>query len=60
MQAATLHLPLNSEENAFTIKALKVKVEAVKSDETGTISEETFDISIKTDAPQDRVERLQS
>ena len=30
----------------------------VKSEETGTISEETFDISIKTDAPKDRVDRL--
>jgi len=35
-----------------------VKVEAVKSDETGTISEETFDISRKTDASPDRAERL--
>lgn len=42
----------------LTLKGLKVKLEAVKSDETGTVSEETFDISIKTDAPQDRVERL--
>jgi len=39
-------------------KGLKVKVKAVKSDETGTIAEETFDIQIKTDAPQDRIERL--
>ena len=40
------------------LKGLKVKLEAVKSDQTGTIAEETFDIQIKTDAPQDRVERL--
>jgi uncharacterized OsmC-like protein len=42
----------------FSIKGLKVKVEAVKSDETDTITDETFDIQIKTDMPQDRVERL--
>jgi uncharacterized OsmC-like protein len=41
----------------LAIKGLKVKLEAVKSDETGTISEETFDISIKADAPQDRIDR---
>ena len=41
----------------LAIKELKVKLEAIKSEETGTISEETFDISIKTGAPQDRIER---
>ena len=42
----------------LALKGVRVKVEAVESDETGTISEEAFDINIKTDAPQDRVERL--
>lgn len=49
---------LTAKKMRLELKGLKVKVEAVKSDETGTIAEETFDIQIKTDVPQDRVERL--
>ena len=48
---------LTAKKMRLPLKGLKVSVEAVKSDETGTISEETFDIEYKTDAPQDRVER---
>ncbi len=33
-------------------------MEAVKSQETGTIAQETFDILLKLDAPEDRVQRL--
>jgi uncharacterized OsmC-like protein len=51
-------LALVAKKMRLALKGVKVKVEAVKSDETGTVSEETFDINIKTDAPQDRVERL--
>jgi putative redox protein len=40
------------------LKGLIVKVEAVKTDEAGTITEEAFDIAIKADAPLDRVQRL--
>jgi uncharacterized OsmC-like protein len=40
------------------LKGCDVKVEAVKSPETGTISEESFDIVFKVDAPKDRVQRL--
>jgi uncharacterized OsmC-like protein len=50
-------LLLTAKKMRLVIKELKVKLEAIKSDETGTISEETFDISIKTEAPQDRIER---
>ena len=53
---ATIFL-LTAKKMRLVIKGLKVKLEAIKSDETGTISEETFDINIKTDAPQDRVDR---
>ncbi len=53
---ATIFL-LTAKKMRLVIKGLKVKLEAVKSDETGTISEETFDISIKTNAPQDRIDR---
>ena len=51
-------LALVAKKMHLVLKDAKVAVEAVKSDETGTISEETFDISIKTDASMDRVERL--
>jgi uncharacterized OsmC-like protein len=40
------------------LKGCDVKVEAVKSPETGTISEENFDIVLETSAPEDRVQRL--
>jgi uncharacterized OsmC-like protein len=40
------------------LKGLTVEVEAVKTDEAGTITEETFDIEIKADAPADRIKRL--
>jgi uncharacterized OsmC-like protein len=49
---------LTAKKMRLTLDGLKVKVDAIKSDETGTIAEETFDITIKTNAPQDRVERL--
>jgi uncharacterized OsmC-like protein len=51
-------LALVAKKMHLVLKGAKVKVEAVKSDETGTISEEAFEITITTDAPQDRVERL--
>jgi len=35
-----------------------VKVEAIKTDEAGTITEETFEIDIKADSPADRIQRL--
>lgn len=50
-------LALVAKKMRLTLKDVRVKVEAVKSDETGTVSEETFDITINTDAPRDRVER---
>ncbi len=53
---ATIFL-LTAKKMRLEIKDLKVKLEATKSNETGTISEETFDISIKTNFPQDRIER---
>ena len=40
------------------LKGLTVKVAAVKTDEAGTITEEAFDIAIKADVPQDRIQRL--
>jgi uncharacterized OsmC-like protein len=40
------------------LKGLTVKVEAVETDEAGTITKENFDIHIKADAPADRIQRL--
>jgi uncharacterized OsmC-like protein len=51
-------LALVAKKMRLVLKGAKVKVEAVKSDETGTVSEETFDVCIRMDATQDRVERL--
>jgi len=54
---ATIFL-LTAKKMRLAIKEVKAKLEAMKSDETGTISEEPFDISIETNAPQDRIERV--
>jgi putative redox protein len=40
------------------LKSLDVEVDAVKSQEAGTIVEETFDILIKTDATEEQVQQL--
>ena len=40
------------------LKGLTVKVAAVKTEAAGTITEEAFDIAIKADVPQDRIQRL--
>jgi uncharacterized OsmC-like protein len=40
------------------LKELTVKVEAIETDEAGTITEENFEIQIKADAPADRIQRL--
>lgn len=49
---------LTAEKMRLPLKGCDVKLEAVKSQETGTISEETFDITLTLDAPEDRVQRL--
>jgi putative redox protein len=51
-------LALVAQRMRIALKGLTVKVAAVKTDEAGTITEEAFDIDIKTDAPQDRIQRL--
>jgi uncharacterized OsmC-like protein len=42
----------------ISLKGLEVKVEAVESDEAGTITEEAFVITIKAEEPMDRIQRL--
>lgn len=49
---------LTADKMRLTLKGCDVKVEAVKSEEAGTIAEETFDITLKMDAPADRIQRL--
>jgi uncharacterized OsmC-like protein len=40
------------------LKDLEVKLEAVESDEAETITEAKFDILVKADAPEDRIQRI--
>jgi putative redox protein len=42
----------------IALKGLEVKVEAIETDEPDTISEEAFEITIKAEAPADRIQRL--
>ena len=49
---------LTAKKMRIPLKGLSADVEAVKTDEAGTITEETFDIEIKADAPEDRINRL--
>ena len=49
---------LTAKKMRLPLKGLTVEVEAVKTDESGTITEETFNIEIKADAPADRIQRL--
>jgi len=49
---------LTAKKMRLQLKGLEVKVEAIKTDEAGTIIEESFSILIKADAPDDRLQRL--
>lgn len=49
---------LTAKKMRLPLKGLTVEVEAVKTDEVGTITEETFDVEIEADAPADRIRRL--
>jgi putative redox protein len=40
------------------LKGLEVKVEAVETEEAETVTEEAFDITLKAEAPLDRIRRL--
>jgi len=51
-------LALVAKRMRIDLKALTVQVAAVKTDEAGTVTEETFNITIKADAPQDRIQKL--
>lgn len=49
---------LTAKKMRLPLKGCDVKVEATKSEETGTIAEEHFEIVMKLDAPKDRIQRL--
>jgi len=49
---------LTAEKMRLPLKGCDVKVETAKSEETGTIAQETFDITLKLDAPKAKVQRL--
>ena len=49
---------LTAQKMRLDLKGCDVKVTALKSAETGTIGEETFDITLMLDAPEDRIQRL--
>lgn len=49
---------LTAEKSRVGIKDLEVKVEGIKSEEAGTITEVSLDVAVKTDAPEDRVQRI--
>ncbi len=40
------------------LKDLEVKLEAIKSDEAGTVTEATFNIYVKTDVTEETVQRI--
>jgi putative redox protein len=49
---------LTANKMRATIRDLEIKVEAVKSEKAGTVTETKFDITTKTDLAEDRVHRL--
>lgn len=49
LTAKKMRIPLND---------LEVKLEAVKSEEAVTITEANFDIAIKADAPENKIQRI--
>ncbi len=49
---------LTAEKMRLPLESCDVKIDALKSPETGTVSEEAFDIALKLDAPEDRIKRL--
>jgi uncharacterized OsmC-like protein len=49
---------LMAKKMRVTLKDLQVKMEAVKPDDASTITEASFDIIVKADAPEDRIQRI--
>lgn len=49
---------LTAKKMRVSLKDLEVKMDAVKSEEKGTITEASFDILVKADAAEDRIQRI--
>lgn len=49
---------LTAKKMRVLLKGLEVKLEGLKTEEAGTIVEANFDISVKADAPEDRIQRI--
>jgi len=49
---------LTAKKMRVALKDLEVKLKAVKSDETGTLTEVNLDIMVKADIPYDRIQRI--
>jgi putative redox protein len=49
---------LTAQKMRLNLKGCVVEIEALKSQETGTIAEENFHIVFDVDAPEDRIQRL--
>ena len=48
---------LTASKMRMKLKNLEIEAEGVKSEEAGTITEAKFDITVKADAPEDRIQR---
>ena len=49
---------MTAQKMRVTLKDLEVKTEGTKTEEAGTIAEVSFEIMVKTDAREDRVQRI--
>jgi putative redox protein len=49
---------LTAKKMRILLKNFEVKMEAVKSEEEGTITEASFDVLVKADIPEDRIQRI--
>jgi uncharacterized OsmC-like protein len=49
---------LTARKMRILLKDLEVKLEAIKSEEAGTITQANFDIAVNADAPEDRIQRI--
>ncbi|MEM2995666.1 MAG: OsmC family protein [Candidatus Bathyarchaeia archaeon] len=49
---------LTAKKMRVPLKDLNVKLEAVKSDEIGTITEANFNITVKAEASEDKIQRI--
>jgi len=49
---------LTAQKMRLPIRDLEVKLDAIKSEETGTIAEVNLDVEVSTNAPEDRINRI--